>query len=478
MLHQNIAYTVTSGTSPLGRLAIAALMAGIAIYYAIGTFMLPFWILPLLPIAFFGGYYITRHASAAILVLTLTLTLVQLKPEKGVFSIYDAVAGSVICLLLIGIICKRIMSYEQYAINSKEYLLFVVYFLCIAILGSTNLIFSELLFVPWFKEVLLLSPLLIIPSLFLQMDLTRKRDKYIFYGTMITLAILCFVVSVVKVRSSFLAANYLFEASYGGVNLINGPCMLFLFFQLFLSETGKKKYLYVFGVVISIATIALAHNRTMIVLAPIILVASVAFLPRNDRKKGIKLLFGIGLAFLIVVGALYLSQPFVRLVIDYFFLHVLSSSKLSSDASLIGRYVEWRHIWQAIERSPVIGYGVGGTYHTYNWFGGFSLDMSYTHNGYLGILHKGGIIGFLMLALAYGGFIRKGIMLLRKKLLTGLERAIVRAGLSALILLVFATNTFNMFAHRDVLMYVGLIWGYFLYIERHAKVKLENRNIV
>lgn len=465
-----------SDTRRLGAISVTLLMVGVLGYYALGSYVLPFWVVSVIPIFFFGVYYTSRHFALAVSMLTFTLTLVQLKPEKGVFSIYDAFAGALICLLLGGIIWRRITSYDKFSINSSEYLLFIVYFFWIMIVGVENLLSGKATFVAWFRDVLLFSPLLAYPALILLLDLKEhrsKRDTRIFYSTMVLLAILCFLVSVVKVRSSFLAATYLFEASYGGVNLVNGPCMLFVFFNLFLTTKGKKRYWYIGGVVLAIATIALAHNRTMLVLGPAGIFLTPFFLKGQERKQAIKVIFWLTVGFGVVIAILYVSQPFIRIVLDYFLAHILSSSNLKTDASLIGRYVEWRHIWASIENSPITGYGIGGTYHTYNWFGGWFYESAYTHNGYLGILHKGGVVGFLLLALSYGGFVIKGIRLLRRRVLTGIERAIIRGGLSTLILLIVATNTFNMFAHRDVLLYVGIIWGYFIYMGRHTALRPE-----
>ena len=170
------------------------------------------------------------------------------------------------------------------------------------------------------------------------------------------------------------------------------------------------------------------------------------------------------------IGLLYIIFPFVGILVKFFIAYFLTSSKLRTDPSLVGRYIEWRYVVQSIGESPLFGHGVGSDYRLYNWFEGYSFTTSYTHNGYLGTLLKGGAVGFILLFTAYIGFIRKGIILLRTRTLNSSERAFLRAGITVLLLLTVATNTFNIFAHRDVLLYIGIIWGYILYIQRTTKI--------
>jgi O-antigen ligase len=269
------------------------------------------------------------------------------------------------------------------------------------------------------------------------------------------------------VRSSFLAATYLFEVGYQRVNLINGPFMLFVFFHLILLEKSKtKRRYYTLGMVMSVVTIILVHSRTMWIISLIGICLTPFFIKQEERKRAYWLFGKLTLLFIAAVSLLYLLFPFFGIILKFLLAHLLSSSNLRTDPSLVGRYIEWRYVWGTISESPLVGYGSGNIYRLYNWFGGYFLNSAYTHNGYLGVLLKGGLIGFILLYISYIGFIIKGFVLLKTKSLMAIERAFIRAGLSILLLLTLATNTFNMFSHRDVLLYVGIIWGYFLYIDR------------
>jgi O-antigen ligase len=452
----------------LSRLSILLISLGTTIYFLYGQLLLPLWTLSLLPIGVVLGIYSIKRATVALFILLLTATLIELKPEHGTFTTYVALAGIVISALLFSGLLKRLFSLGNYSVNSREYALFVLYFIWTFVIGINNL-FGIITFDNWYREILVICPLLIIPPLFLFIDLNKKSERYFFYGTMLLIWLICFLSSIIHVRSSFLASTYLYEVSYAPINIVAAPFMAFVFFHLFLLEKkGTVAIYYVAGLIISFIAIFLTHNRTMWVLAPLGLFLAFFFIPTEERKRGYKLFAFLSLSLLVVLGTIYISLPFERILIQAYVKYFLTTGNLGSDASLMGRYIEWRYVFLAIKQSPVIGYGIGNIYHSYNWFGGWFQDQGYTHNGYLGALLKGGIVGFIMLFSAYCGFIWKGIKLLRNKLLSSVERAFIRAGITALLLLLIAMNTLNIFAHRDILLYVGVVWGYFIYIGYNA----------
>lgn len=451
------------------------ILIGVSVYFIFGQFFFPLWILPLPPIAIFIGIYLIKRESVSLSIFILTVTLIQLKSEHSGFSIFDALAGMVVVGILAFLFVKKIFFANKYSLESNEYNLFFLSLIWIIVIGISNLIFSDTKFESWFRDSLVFSPLIVIPWMFLSLDLNKRRDSLLVYGVMLLIWIICIFVSIVNLRSSLLVSTYLFEITYHGANLISGPFMIFVFFHLLISEEKKKKKYFLFlGLLISIASMLLVKNRTIWILTITGICLTPFFLQKQYRKNSYKVFALLFIIFIFAITILYFRFPFFRIFLKFFISYLQSSSNLRTDPSLVGRYIEWRYAWEAIRQSPLVGYGVGSTYHTYNWFLGYFINAGYTHNGYLGTLLKGGIIGFILLFLAYIGFIRKGIVLLRIQLLGQKERAFIRAGITILLLLLIATTTFNMFAHRDVLLYVGLIWGYFLYIERTKVRNLQS----
>jgi O-antigen ligase len=470
-----------AGGSKLSPLALILLLVAVGVYFICGQLFLPVPVLVLCvaPIVLFAAFYLVKAESTVLALLVLTLTLIQLKSAHGEFTVYDALVGAFLVGTLFVLFIRRLSVPEKYTIGSTYYILFILYVVWISAVGIANLLFAKTTIEWWLRDLLLLSPLLIVPALFLSMDLTSKRDRRIFFGAMVFNWILCFFISVVRLRASFLEVTYLFEVSYSLINGLNGPFMLIVFFNLFLVEKQKKRArYYLAGIIISIVAVVLVHNRTFWIVTPIGLLLSVLTSEKAERRKAYRLFFRLTFFFLLLGGILYLAFPILQIMLKLFIAFFLSSSNVRTDASLIGRYIEWRHIWSAIQDSPIIGYGVGSTYHTYNWFGGYFYDSGYTHNGYLGVLQRGGIIGFILLFSAYLGFIKKGWGLMRSKLLTSIDRALLRSGVAILVLLLLAMNTANLFSHRDILMYIGLIWGYILYLSKSSRPELELREAI
>jgi len=461
-----------AGGSKLSPLILFLLFVTVGVYFICGQLFLPVPVLVLCiaPVVLFATFYLVNGESTMLGILILVLTLIQLKSAHGEFTIYDALVGAFLVGTLFVLFIRRICVPEKYTVGSTQYILFILYVVWVSAVGISNLLFAKTTLEWWLRDLLLLSPLLIVPPLFLSMDLSSRRDRRIFFGVMVLNWILCFGLSIVRLRASFLEVTYLFEVSYSLINGLNGPFMLIVFFNLFLAEKQKKRSrYYLIGIIISIVAVVLVHNRTFWIVTPIGLLLSVLTSEKAERRKAYRLFFRLTFFFALLGGILYLAFPLLRIMLKLFIAFFLSSSNVRTDASLVGRYIEWRHIWSAIQESPIIGYGVGSTYHTYNWFGGYFYDSGYTHNGYLGVLQRGGIIGFILLFSAYLGFIKKGWGLMRSKLLSGTDRALLRAGVAILVLLLIAMNTANLFSHRDILMYIGLIWGYILYLSKSLR---------
>jgi O-antigen ligase len=76
----------------------------------------------------------------------------------------------------------------------------------------------------------------------------------------------------------------------------------------------------------------------------------------------------------------------------------LSSTAISSDASVQYRVLENLYLWQAIDTSPLLGHGFGYAYKpAYGQAGSFTATSGqwYAHNFYLWLIVKGGIVGLL-----------------------------------------------------------------------------------
>jgi len=449
------------------------ILTGVLFLLLCGQLIFPLWLLGILPLGIVVGIYLLKDDRFAFFTFLVVATIIQLKSsEGGVVTGFVAIVGGILTLLTLAVPLKKIFWLEKYSLRNNEHFLFLLYFLWFGIIGLLNVFFLATTMESWYRDLLVICPLLVIPNLFLKADLTAKSDQRWYYGTMLVVWIICFIASIVNLRSSFLEATYLYQVSHHFLNGLNGPFMLFVFFHLYLFETKKRKQkLFFIGILISIGAIFLTHNRTMWVLTPFALFLTLFFIGKVHRKKALKLAAVLLIIFVATTVLVYSVSSFTRVLVKAYFAYFLTSSNLKTDASLNGRYIEWQFAWEAIKSSPIIGYGAGGSFRLYNWFGGWFYQSFYIHNAYLGILQKAGIVGFIFLYSSYIGFLKKGWALLRLPLLSNTERAILRGGITTLLLLLGLGYTANIFGHRDVLLYIGTIWGYIIYIERITAAK-------
>ena len=73
-----------------------------------------------------------------------------------------------------------------------------------------------------------------------------------------------------------------------------------------------------------------------------------------------------------------------------------------------------------------------------------------------------GLVGTLLFATAYAGFIRLGWTLARSAHLDDRERSLVRVGLVVIVYISIMSMTVGLILHREILLYLGVVWGWFL----------------
>ncbi len=251
--------------------------------------------------------------------------------------------------------------------------------------------------------------------------------------------------------------------------------MFFIFFSFILYETRTKKLLlYLGSLIITIAGILLTFNRTTWLAVPACSLIIVALASKQERKKALKISFTFIVVLILAVIVINQYYPIVSILLKYLYKQFTTSSNLQTDPSLFNRYIEWAHVWKTLILQPITGYGAGGVFHNYNWLLGKFLDQGYIHNGFLGMLFKGGIVGFILVMFAFIGFFLRSCVLAVSKVLQPRERIMARAAAAYLILIAVNMLTQNIFSHREILQYLGVCWGYIACLDAyHFKLKRE-----
>lgn len=155
----------------------------------------------------------------------------------------------------------------------------------------------------------------------------------------------------------------------------------FIFFAVMFAELFSKKARYVVwaGLVISIiSNIRVKSLTSVIVLVPILIIALLPQILKFTPIMNILTYTGIGLALNLVFVVFRRLDLFEWLIVGIF----------HKRGDLTFRTVVWDGALEAIKQKPLIGHG----YNTYV----YSTEVVTTHNEYLEILYKAGIVGLVI----------------------------------------------------------------------------------
>jgi O-antigen ligase len=142
---------------------------------------------------------------------------------------------------------------------------------------------------------------------------------------------------------------------------------------------------------------------------------------------------------------------------------------VKTDLSLVNRYIEWRVLFRFIRASPLVGYGFGARYFDYDWLLGYSLWTGYSHNAFLYVLLKSGVIGFTALFGAFVLLMFRALKLSRSIYLKANQRAAMRVAFALSFTMLITSMTLNALGDRTALVWLGIVWGSVMIYNREEK---------
>jgi O-antigen ligase len=343
-------------------------------------------------------------------------------------------------------------------------------------IGVVRMFGGEVDYIVLVKDFLAFMPFFLLPACYMEIVEKHKNAEEFLVKCMLVLWIAVFVASAIKIRSSLLQAVYLFELGTSRYDTLNGGLMIFIFLSLAMVPSFKKKWFLYSGLLISVLSLILTFGRS-VWLGTVLFIPIVVLLGnRSERKRGYSFIIKALCISLILLVLGYIFIPAVKIGLVFLGSKLFSASKLKTDASMYNRYVEWESLWKYITASPLAGYGFGGKYNAYNWLLGFTMHTGYSHNAYLSILFKSGIVGFILLMVPVVGFLVKGIKYAIDKNIPEKERAYLRAGVALMLNILLLGYTGNIFFSREMSMYIAFFWCYCMQIE-YQYVHYRNSNI-
>ncbi len=152
-----------------------------------------------------------------------------------------------------------------------------------------------------------------------------------------------------------------------------------------------------------------------------------------------------------------------------------SSSKGTSDYSFKLRLIEYKPVIASIERYPLGGIGFGSTFSFYQPVVKHTVEVNYTHNGYLYLFYKVGIpltIFFVVPLLYY--LVKAGSLYWKSKDIYA--RYLALSCMGALITMILSNMLANIFNSRDGIIVIAYSIGLIEIINGWEKQK-DNKSI-
>ncbi|HET9135633.1 MAG TPA: O-antigen ligase family protein [Candidatus Kapabacteria bacterium] len=473
MMQNSVVYTTSHPKLSLGQQA--AIMGGSTVFFLVGQLFLPTWILLCLPIGVFGFIVVSRDPGRLLLTYLCSIIAVGIRMNKEVLKIgpLEAIVGFIMCFALAYIWHKKFVNKKD-VINHNALYFLIAYTIWVGISGLLSIVDGRNTISDLFRDFLVFSPLIVLPILYpMASDHDSGLEKKMF--CFLILAELAIVtVSGLLIRNGFLSAAYIYQTGTARYDIMNGAFMIFIFFALLLSEKRTKyQILYTIGTLLGVVSLVLTLDRTswgaVLLCFPLLTI----FAPKEQRQRGLKIIFSILILFILILILIIILKPIIWVWLQFTFSHFLTSANVKTDASLLGRFIEWRYVIKQILMTPITGIGFGANYWIYSWLHGYSFAWSYTHNGFLQLFLKGGVVGFLLMMTVFIKFFRIGVSISKSEKLSVIEQNMIRVGLVSMIFIAIQMLTLGIFIHRELLWYVGIIWGYFIVKYRKTKEPLD-----
>ena len=190
------------------------------------------------------------------------------------------------------------------------------------------------------------------------------------------------------------------------VLFVTSVCLIALDRKAFL-KTGH--YLLVFFTGIGVT---LTYNRSYWVACIVCFIMFMLFTPIQARKRIVFKSLLLVLSVALILSLFLLSKPSGRArealtSISARFSSLFAAKELYDSDSLDYRRIENRYALPKIAKNPLLGIGLGNEYRP-KVFGPDDDLLYYIHNGYIWILMKTGLIGFVPFLWFFLGFIVRG----------------------------------------------------------------------
>ncbi len=302
----------------------------------------------------------------------------------------------------------------------------------------------------WFREYLTVATLFLYFPL--REILNGEPERRVVFGAGALLVIAIAINNMVNYGLKAAAANYLWEL-LGARQAANAhflfPALIALG-ALAVHLEGPKRFVAAFAWLSVGAALVLTFARGFWIGA--VVGTGVVYLlsPRTVRSRAAR--YALIIALVSTAGVLLFGGDFSGRLLQSVGDRLVSSGKSLDDISLRARFVESQAILERSLWSPVVGNGVGARFTFYDVLSKVTVTTPYSHDGYLFLLFKVGIIGTGMFIVWLGWVLRLAWTTSRTAAPLGFNAGMIRATAGIVVGLLLITLTSNVFIERASLL--------------------------
>jgi hypothetical protein len=466
---------------PLSPALLGAIAFCVCLLFVGGQFIgLPVVVFPIVAIVVSIGLYFAKSGDAALrLFIGTSFALTFRMGSMEGFDIVDILAG----LAMGGVLLVwwiRLLLIERVSLTYTVPQLFASLYIAWGLfIGVGGILWWNNSLNDWVRELLIMSPLLVVPMLYVRLfeagsAAEVKFQRFIFFAT-----ISIMVVSIAKYIIAVKQSSFAYEISRLAAD--QSPSLIMILMCVAFALYKVKELGFATRLIISmigVGLLILSGYRTMWVTTALGIMIMFFMTHRRQWQGGLKFILSLG-GILAAVGTyMFFTIRIFEVFVMMTFNRLVSTTAISTDGSLVNRYIETAIVEQNILRSPLVGYGFGAKFQTFDWLRGYSYLTGYSHNGYFFVAFKAGLIGFALIFTAYFWFMVKAFKLARNQYESARTRAIATVAFCYFCCLLVANLTINIFGERNTMIWLGLFWSFIMVRELAARKRASTDGLI
>jgi len=303
------------------------------------------------------------------------------------------------------------------------------------------------------REWILFTPyLLFFPLRDYIIDLKRFRNVLLI---IITVGSFVSLINIVKYYTSLGYAEYLYEIWGRRQALEESLYMSSIILGITLLSVGERpKYFLFISILLNMTSLAFTFSRGYWIATSTGIILIILLSEWKIKKQLFR--WGIIATLLILIFIITLFPNLYTAIREGIIIRLTSIGY--GDISLQARFIESRTILNLILLNPILGSGFGSLYSFYDLILQHYKNTWYIHNGYLFILFKVGILGFIF----YFWFYFSKTVTLFKSMLIIYEKKIksIMSGLMVVpIIMLLLSFSSPQFYDRASILVLTIVWG-------------------